>query len=168
MKLSPATHQTYEIFFRQFFADDSLRLPASRVYAKRGASLVTRLLRVDGITLGRYIFIKPCLAEYISPDALKISRNLLAHELTHVVQYQKLGFFGFLSGYVREYFQGLRRRKRYSLKARREAYWEISHEIEARQAAAEFIAWSVKKETLPHRRPSEALKIVISGERDKS
>jgi hypothetical protein len=145
MKLSPATHRKFEVFFRQFFADENLRLPASRIYAKRGAWLLTRLLRVDGITLGRYIFIKPRLAEYISPDALKISRNLLAHELTHVVQYQKFGIFGFLRGYIQEYFCGIQRRKKFSPRARLEAYWEISHEIEARQAAAEFIEWSVEK-----------------------
>jgi hypothetical protein len=146
MKLSAQTQAKFENFFRHFFDDPELSLPASNIYTKRGAGFVTKILGVQGITIGRHIFINPILSEVVAKNSLKIGKNLLAHELTHVLQYQKMGLTGFLVGYVKEYLNGLKRRKKFNTQARREAYWEISHEIEARQAAAKFIEWNRQTE----------------------
>lgn len=141
MKLSPGTHQTFEKFFRRFFDDDDLKLPKSEIHIKTGAKVITGVLGVDGITLGRHIFIRPKLSESITKTSFKVGKNLLAHELTHVVQYHKLGFSGFLIGYVSEYYSALKRKRRLDRTSRLEAYLEISHEVEARRAAHIFTRW---------------------------
>lgn len=142
MRLSRRTHKKFETFFRQYFEDDKLKLPDIEIYIKRGAGIITRLLAVEGITIGRHIFIKPSVARHRSKDSFSIGKNLLAHELTHVLQYQKLGFFGFLIDYLKEYFSGLKRKKKWNSRARMEAYWEISHEVEARKTAEQFVEWN--------------------------
>ncbi len=141
MKLSRPTHHQLERFFREYFADESLKLPQIQIYVKRGAGLITKFLRVHGITLGRHIFIKPSMAKYDQKKRLQISKNLLAHEVTHVVQYQQLGFFGFLFKYLKDYFVILRGKKKWDVFSRMEAYREIPHEIEARDSAQKFVEW---------------------------
>lgn len=141
MKLSPRTHQQLETFFRLFFKDESLKLPKVEIYLSGGAKLVTKLIKVDGITIGRRIFINPELANYDKKARLCLSKNLLSHEIAHVFQYQQLGFFGFLYKYIKDYFKILRKKKSWNPRARMESYWEIPHEIEAREAAKKFEKW---------------------------
>lgn len=145
MRLSPQTHSELESFFRHFLDDETIQLPKIEIYIRRGAGLVTRILGVDGITIGRHIFIRPAKAKYNSNNHLTIGKNLLSHEVTHVLQYQKFGFIGFLAGYLKEYFAGLKRKKKWDALSRMEAYFEISHEIEARKAAAKFVEWYFAK-----------------------
>lgn len=132
------------MFFRHYLENEQFIMPETQIYIKKTAGLITKILRVDGITIGRYIFIRPSLAKYNSQNHLIINQKLLAHELTHVLQYQELGFIGFLTDYLKEYFGGLRRKKKWNSLARLEAYWEISHEVEARNAAQKFIEWYFK------------------------
>ncbi len=77
-----------------------------------------------GITLGRRI--------YIRHDAFDTTGGLppylLVHELAHVVQFLRDGTPRFLTRYLTEYFAGI---PRYG--STREAYLNISYEIEARQ-----------------------------------
>lgn len=141
MRLSAKTHQQLETFFRLYFEDENLKLPKAEIYLRRGAKVITRLIRVDGITIGRRVFINPDLAFYDDNKRLCLSKNLLSHELTHVIQYYQLGFFGFLYKYLKDYFVLLRRKKAWNSKARMESYWEIPHEIEARDAAKKFVSW---------------------------
>ncbi len=145
MKLSPQTNRQLESFFREYFDDESLKLPKIQIYAERGAGLITKILSVHGITIGRHIFIKPKLAKHDKKNRLQISKNLLAHEVTHVLQYQQLGFFGFLYKYLRDYFAILRGKKKWDVHSRMEAYWEIPHEIEARDSAQKFVEWYFEK-----------------------
>jgi len=142
MRLSRETNQKLELFFRKYFNDENLKLPKIQVYAGRTAGLITKFLGIHGITLGRHIIIKPSQTEYDKKKRLTISKNLLSHEVAHVVQYQKLGFFGFLYKYLKDYFLLLRARRKWNTFARMEAYWEIPHEVEARDAAASFIEWT--------------------------
>lgn len=141
MRLSSKTHQQLETFFRLYFEDENLKLPKVEIYLRRGSKLVTRLFRVDGITIGRRVFINPDLAFYDENKRLCLSKNLLSHELTHIIQYDQLGFFGFLYKYIKDYFVILRQKKAWNLQARMESYWEIPHEIEARDAAKKFVSW---------------------------
>lgn len=141
MRLSTKTHQQLEAFFRQYFNDETLKLPHVEIYAHRGAKVITKLIKVDGITFGRHIFIDPKLAKYNDKKKLCISKNLLSHEVAHVIQYQQSGFFGFLLKYIKDYFIILRRKKKWNALARMESYWSIPHEVEARDAAKRFIEW---------------------------
>jgi hypothetical protein len=146
MKLARETHRQLERFFREYFDDKKLKLPKIEIYTGRTAGFITKVLAIHGITIGRRIFIKPTLAKYNEKRRLTISKNLLSHEVAHVVQYQRLGFFGFLYKYLRDYFRLLRRKKKWNALARMDAYWEIPHEIEARHAAQDFEKWAEQNE----------------------
>ena len=111
MRLSPKTHQQLELFFRQYFADENLKLPQVEIYARRGAKLITKLVKVDGITFGRHVFIDPKLAGYDEKNRLCISKNLLSHEVAHVIQYNQLGLVGFLFKYIKRLFRYPERKK---------------------------------------------------------
>jgi hypothetical protein len=141
MRLSRQTNDELQNFFRNYFDDENLTLPKIEIYAKGGAGFITRALRVSGITLGRHILIKPVHAKYDKKRRLTVSRNLLSHEVTHVVQYQQLGFFGFLYKYFKDYLLILRKKEKWDAVSRSEAYWELPHEIEARHAASLFVDW---------------------------
>ena len=110
MKLSPETNQRFEVFFRQHLGNENFQMPKTNIFLKKGAEIITKLLRVDGITIGRNIFIRPEIANQKTETVFSLNKNLLAHELAHVLQYQKLGFFRFLFDYMQEYFRGLNRK----------------------------------------------------------
>ena len=76
-----------------------------------------------------------------SDNQICLSKKLLVHEITHVLQYQKEGFFGFLVNYFKEYLTGIKRRKKWDSISRMYAYLDIPHEIEARDSASKFIKW---------------------------
>ncbi|MGI8468017.1 MAG: eCIS core domain-containing protein [Pyrinomonadaceae bacterium] len=138
MKLSRKLHRQLESFFREFFDDRNLRLPEIEVYGNRGARLVTRILGVHGITFGRFIFIKPDLICRDDSKRFRISKELLAHEATHVLQYQKFGTLRFLYRYFKSFFVNLRCGKSWNFDSRTQAYLEIPFEGEARAGGAEF------------------------------
>jgi hypothetical protein len=148
MKLSRKLHQELESFFRECFGNDKLNLPEIEIYGKRGARFVTRALSVHGITFGRHIFIKPSLISRNSKQKLSMSKELLAHEATHVLQYDKLGFLIFFYTYLKGYLAALKRKPKWDFQSRLEAYWEIPQEQEARECAAKFIEWSARSEKL--------------------
>ncbi len=78
---------------------------------------------VNAITLGRVILVRRrALARH--------GAALVAHELVHVMQYQRLGMLRFLGRYLSEYVRGLWRFRRHRL-----AYMAISFEEQARAAA---------------------------------
>lgn len=147
MRLSTATHQQLEEFFREYFADEKLKLPAIEIYHRRGAGIVTKITSVLAITFGRFVFVKPDLICRNDENLLCISRELLVHETTHVLQYRKLGWVKFFYTYLKEYRSNLRSKQKRDLLARAEAYLEIPHEIEARACAAEFLKWREKAES---------------------
>ena len=79
-----------------------------------------------GMTLGRLILLR-------RDDDRTGRRTLLAHELVHVEQYDRLGVTRFLWRYLRAYGSNLRR-----LRSHRRAYEAIPFEAEARAAAARW------------------------------
>ena len=79
-----------------------------------------------GMTLGRLILLR-------RDDDRSGRRPLLAHELVHVEQYQRIGTARFLWRYVGEYARNLWR-----LCSHRRAYRAISFETEARASAARW------------------------------
>ena len=144
MRLSPDIHQELEEFFREFFGDEFLRLPKMRFYGNRFAELLNKNLDVWGITFGRFVFIRPDLFVRDARRRLCINKELLAHEVAHVIQYQRLGFLGFIYTYLKGYWRALKTKKKWDAQARTEAYLEIPHEIEARKCASAFLEWLEK------------------------
>lgn len=80
--------------------------------------------RAIGITLGRQIYITSHLFD--ADGDLPLS--LVIHETTHVAQYLRDGYTGFLARYVKDYLTNLARGM-----SDRDAYLAIPHEIEARK-----------------------------------
>ena len=79
----------------------------------------------SGMTLGSLILMRRSRLD---------DKQLLAHELVHVEQYQRYGWIGFLARYLSAYVAGLVR-----LRSHRQAYEAIPFEVEARERAREFM-----------------------------
>ncbi|MFN2385659.1 MAG: DUF4157 domain-containing protein [Thermoanaerobaculia bacterium] len=100
----------------------------ARLHSGLPARLLAGCLGADAFVLGRRVFLSPRAADALerrSGEALA----LLAHELTHVAQYRRLGFLPFLTRYLREYL-----RLRWAGRDHGRAYREISFEREAMAA----------------------------------
>ena len=141
MRLSANSHKQLEEFFREHFADENLELPVIEIYGRRGSRYLTKILAVEGICFGRHIFIAPHRLSRDETGRLRASRELVAHELAHTLQYRREGIFRFLFNYVSAYLAALRQKEKRGALARLEAYREIPHEVEARSVAAKYVDW---------------------------
>jgi hypothetical protein len=145
MKLADTSQQRLEAFFREYLDDANFRLPKMNFYAGEFTRVLTNIISVHGITLGRRIFITPKLLSLNQNNLLKLPEDLIAHETAHAIQYRREGFIRFLYRYLTDYWSNLRAKKKWDAAARHEAYLEIPFEIEARQAAARFVEWNKGK-----------------------
>lgn len=145
MKISENSHKLFADFFQTcgFCQDDAF--PKVEVYAKRGAWILTNILFVDGITLGKYIFVAPKFVWRDHKSKLKIRHKLIAHELVHVIQYQQFGFWRFIRKYIGDFWKIFKQKEKWNFKTWVESYLELPQEIEARHIADEFIDWLEKK-----------------------
>ncbi len=141
MRLSDPAYKLFSDFFSDCELCEGAPFPNVQVYARRGSWLVTNLLMVDGITIGRHVFINPKLVSRDRRNLLTISKTLMAHELVHVIQYQRLGFWKFLSVYVRDFWKIFKKKKKWNLRSWFESYLEVPHEVEAREIASDFSRW---------------------------
>ncbi len=141
--------QNGQKLFAEFFSDSGLcgenEFPDIRVYAKRGSWIVTNLLMVEGITFGRHVFINPRLITRDESNVLRMSKILMAHEIAHVIQYERDGSVNFLKSYIGDFWRNFRKKRKWSLSTWFESYMEIPHEVEARKIAAEFTSWFALK-----------------------
>lgn len=151
MKISETSRLELQEFFRLYFKDETISIPPIYFYGGTFSAFVTRRLKIHGITLDNIILLAPEIMRceehsgcFYAPE------NLVAHELTHVVQYQKQGIVGFLYRYLRDYFSYLRKNG-LSAEARLQAYYSIAQEVEARDAAEAYEFWRAEK----RRRQSE-------------
>jgi hypothetical protein len=142
MKLSRATHRKFENFLREYFADENLVLPEIQIYCRGGARVFTKILKVDGVTFGRHIFIKPKYLRRDENNRLVAEKDLLAHELTHTIQYRRHGAIKFFYTYLSGFWRALRGKKSWDFQSRLKSYMEIPHEIEARDCAVAFLRFS--------------------------
>ena len=142
MLLAAESHKRIEAFLREHLQSSTLKLPPIRIYAGTFSRWVTSTFHILAITFGRRIFVAPRLLVRDAENRLTIPAELIAHEATHVVQYEQYGFIGFLISYLGEYRQALKKhRPGWGVAARHAAYLEIKQELEARQAEAAYMMW---------------------------
>ncbi len=141
MRLSESATSLFTKFFEDCKRCEGFEPFEIQVYVRRGSKILTSILMVDGITIGRHIFVSPKLVSRDANDLLRISKTLIAHELVHVFQYRRLGFLKFLYVYVNDFWKIFRKKKKWNLKTWFDSYLEIPHEIEARDVASEFSVW---------------------------
>lgn len=146
MKLADTSHQKLETFFREFLNDEHFRLPVIYFYVGGFTKILTKIVGVHGITFGRRIFIKPQIVSFNQNNFKRLPEDLAAHEITHVLQYQREGFAGFFYKYVSAYWSNLRKQKKWDGDSRHQAYLDIPFEIEARRVAAKFVEWRIFKD----------------------
>ncbi len=84
--------------------------------------LILLLNRATAITFGEKIF----FARGMLDDSTITGITLIVHELTHVRQYQEIGFLKFLYRYLRDYLQS-----RIKGKDHNSAYYNVGFEQEA-------------------------------------
>ena len=142
MKLADSAHQRLEAFFREYLNDEEFRLPVIHFYVGTFTGILTSLISVHGVTFGKRVFIKPMLISLNRNNLPKLPEDLVAHEITHVLQYHREGFFKFIYKYSMDYLRNLRKKKNWNAFSRHEAYLEIPFEIEARSTAAKFVEWN--------------------------
>jgi len=142
MKLADSSHQRLEAFYREHLNDADFRLPAINFYVGIFTKILTNLISVHGITFGKRIFIAPKHLSLNQNNFLKLPEDLIAHEITHTLQYRREGFVKFFYKYLLSYRRNLCAKKKWNAAARQEAYLEIPYEIEARATAARFVEWN--------------------------
>lgn len=142
MKLAESSHKKLEEFFKEHLQDQEFQLPVIYFYAGRFTKMFTWIIKVHGITFGRRIYIRPALISVNTANNLKLSENLAAHEIAHVLQYKKHGFIGFFYIYLKSFWGNLWEKRKWDLFSRQEAYLEIPFEVEARSIASSFEIWN--------------------------
>ena len=141
MLLAPQSHRLMENFFRQHLRDESLRLPRVKFHAGRFAGLLTKTFRISAITFGSRVFVAPALLWRNFDDRLMLSSELAAHEVMHVLQYERTGVVQFLFLYRRDYARALWREAGGARERHLASYLAISFEVEARAAEEGYAAW---------------------------
>lgn len=145
MKLSAKSHKKIEDFFREYLGEEDFRLPEIYFYGGKFTNYLTSFLKIEGITIGRRIYIFPDNFWVSENQKLRLGEELVVHEITHVLQYRREGFFRFLWLYFKSYLSNLMKRGKWDLMSRAESYFEIPFEIEARKTASKFVLWSKKR-----------------------
>lgn len=138
MQLTPETHRHLEDFLRVYFNDPHLIFPPIKIYEGR---FFTKTFKIGAITIGRRIVITPNLVLKTDDGGWGIPGWLLAHEGTHVIQYQRAGLLGFLGSYLKDYFKTLRKGLRMDAASRNAAYRAIRQEEHARAAEEAYEQW---------------------------
>jgi hypothetical protein len=141
MKLARESHQRLEKFFRQYFDEPHLQLPPIYLHSGRIARLVTKRLRVGALTIGRHILLSP--DRVIEADGNLTTKGwLVAHEATHVLQYEREGYVRFFFRYFYGYWRALRGSGKWSREARMSAYLAIEAERIAHEVERAYQVWS--------------------------
>jgi hypothetical protein len=146
MKLARESHQRLEKFFREYFDDPQLRLPPIYLHRGRIARLITKQLRVGAITIGSHILLAP--DRVVEADGNLTTRGwLVAHEATHVLQYEREGYVRFFFRYFYGYWRALSAGGKWNREARLKAYLAIEAERIAHEVERAYQAWSAGAQT---------------------
>jgi hypothetical protein len=141
MKLARESHGRLEKFFREYFDDPQLVLPPIYLHRGRVARLVTKQLRVGAITIGRHILLSP---DRVALDDGNLCTKgwLVAHEATHVLQYEREGYVRFFFKYFYNYWRALHGGGKWDGEARMNAYLAIEAERIAHEVERAYQVWS--------------------------
>lgn len=145
MKLAESSRLKLEEFFRETLHDERFRLPAIYFHAGKFSTALTLLLKIHGITIGKNIFITTRYIETGKEKTRKINVELAAHEIAHVLQYEREGFVSFFYKYLTGFFKNLRKQKNWNAASRQTAYLDIPFEVEARATATRFVVWDEQR-----------------------
>lgn len=146
MKLARESHRRLEEFFREHLDDARLKLPPIYIHSGHIASAVTKQLKVGAITFGRHIFLSP--SRVTKGDELTTAPGwLIAHEATHVLQYEREGFLRFFFKYLTGYWRALRASGKWDYEARMKAYLTIAEEQSAHAVERAYQDWSTRRQT---------------------
>lgn len=145
MKLGEKSHRKIEDFFREFLGENDFNLPEIFFYGGKFTHHLTRIFGIEGITIGRRIYIFPENFRISKNNKTRLDEELAVHEITHVLQYKREGFVRFLRLYFGFYWKNLRAKKSWDSSSRADAYRQIPFEIEARQIASKFVIWSANR-----------------------
>jgi len=141
MKLAAESQRLIETFLRDRFDLPALKLPSISLHHGSIARWLTNTFHIGAITFGRHIFVAPKLLTRDARGRWIAPGWLIAHEATHVWQYRREGFLGFLSSYLRGYWRALRTEQRWNGEARMKAYLAIREECDARESEAAYALW---------------------------
>ena len=141
MLLAPESHKQIEVFLREHLGVEALRLPPIFIYSGRWAHWLTSRSHILAITFGRRIFVASKVVGRDEEGRLTVPAALIAHEATHVFQYNQAGFVRFLLSYLLEYWRALREQPGWGKAARNAAYFAIKQEREAYQAEQAYAGW---------------------------
>jgi hypothetical protein len=147
MKLARESHQRLEKFFREYFDDPQLKLPPIHLHRGRVARFVTKQLRIGAITIGRHILLSPSRVTQADGN-LSTKGWLVAHEATHVLQYEQAGYVRFFFRYFYGYWVALRAGRKWDREARMNAYLSIEAERIAHEVERAYQAWSDRLQSL--------------------
>ena len=142
MRLSNESVKRLEAFLGAHLNDPELRLPHINLHGGKFARWVTTTLKIGAITIRTHIFMAPRLLVRGEDGRLTAPGWLVAHEATHVVQFQRAGFVPFLVKYLRDYFGTLWKLKKCDAAARMAAYLAIAEERAAREAEHAYQTWT--------------------------
>ena len=141
MRIADASLAKMQEFFRQYFADENLILPVFQVHYGRFSRSLCRVFKISGITVERHVFIDPVFLTIDRQGRIRAPFELMIHEATHVLQYARYGLIGFLFSYLKEWSAYLKNAGKRDLETRWQAYYAITHEVEARRAAEAYRLW---------------------------
>lgn len=144
MKLAERSHQKLERFFKEHFENEEFKLPPIHFYIGGFTKIFTKIIQVQGITLGKRIYVFPGLIKKTTNNEPKLPERLAAHEIAHVLQYRKYGFAKFLYHYLKSFWKNLKTQEKWDLMSRQQAYLDIPFEVEARKIEQSFILWCKK------------------------
>lgn len=147
MKLAKESHQRLEEFFREHLHDSQLELPPIYIHSGRVARIVTKQLKVGAMTVGRHIFLSPQRVTKAG-NVITAPGWLVAHEATHVLQYEEDGFLRFFFKYLMGYWRALRQSGKWDYEARMKAYLTIAEEQAAHEVERAYQEWSARGQTL--------------------
>ena len=158
MRLALESHIHIQAFLRTHFENEILKLPPVHIHLGRWANLLTGAFGILAITFGRHIFVASTVIERDDSGRLTVPAKLIAHEATHIVQYQQAGLLGFLLSYLAEYKRAIVGQGQGLGKAARgAAYFAIKHEREAYGAESAYMGWIAREAAVISSDPADGL-----------
>ena len=146
MRLTPESHKRLQQFFRQHYGDAELVLPLIEWDVSAAARLAVRTSGVTAMTLGTRILFDPKALREDADGRFWIRNRLAAHEATHVLQYQRMGWGRFMWNYLGDYAGQMQQAAKWNAHAHFRAYEAINAEREAQTTEDAYALWCEREE----------------------